>query len=62
MFIPIRVPGTDGALGPTAKRPSTEPPADSGRIEIVVAGGRAVRIGAGFDPATLRQVLGVLEG
>jgi hypothetical protein len=30
-------------------------------IEIFLAGGRSVRITPGFDPATLRQLLAVLQ-
>jgi transposase len=37
-----------------------EPPPTS-ILEIVLSGGRAVRVSAGFDPATLRQLLAVLE-
>jgi len=33
-----------------------------GAIEIVLAGSRMVRVGAGFDEATLARVLAVLEG
>jgi hypothetical protein len=36
-------------------------PAPSGSIEVV-AGGRVVRIGAGFDAATLHRLLHLLEG
>ena len=45
-----------------AEKPSVEPVAGTGRIEIALACGRVVRIGPGFDPATLQAVLGVLEG
>ena len=31
-------------------------------LEVVLAGGRAVRVAPGFDAATLRQLLAVLEG
>jgi transposase-like protein len=31
-------------------------------IEVVLAGGQCVRVTPGFDPATLRQLLAVLEG
>ncbi|HTU93988.1 MAG TPA: hypothetical protein VMF69_28165 [Gemmataceae bacterium] len=30
-------------------------------IEVVLAGGRCVRVTPGFDPATLRQLLAVLQ-
>ena len=36
-------------------------PASSTPIEILLAGGRSVRITPGFDPATLRQLLAVLQ-
>ena len=36
-------------------------PAFSTPIEILLAGGRSVRITPGFDPATLRQLLAVLQ-
>ncbi|HEV3260144.1 MAG TPA: hypothetical protein VG013_25025 [Gemmataceae bacterium] len=38
-----------------------ELPAPSPSLEVVLAGGRCLRIPAGFDPATLRQLLAVLE-
>jgi transposase len=36
-------------------------PASSTPIEILLPGGRSVRITPGFDPATLRQLLAVLQ-
>jgi transposase len=36
-------------------------PASSTPIEILLVGGRSVRIMPGFDPATLRQLLAVLQ-
>jgi transposase len=36
-------------------------PAPSTPIEILLAGGRSIRITPGFDPATLRQLLAVLQ-
>jgi transposase len=36
-------------------------PASSTPIEILLAGGRSVRIMPGFEPATLRQLLAVLQ-
>jgi transposase len=36
-------------------------PAQTAGIEVVLGGGRRLRIGPGFDPATLRQLLAVLE-
>jgi hypothetical protein len=38
-----------------------DPSLRSGRLEIVLASGRTVRVPTGFDAATLRQVLAVLE-
>jgi transposase len=47
-FVPVRV------------VPDQEPtPVTS--LEVVLAGGRRVRVTPGFDPATLRQLLAVLE-
>ena len=37
-------------------------PARDARVDVVLRGGRTVRVGPGFDRATLRQVLAVLEG
>ena len=38
-----------------------EEPAAAGSVEVVLTGGRRVRVPPGFDPATLRQLLAVLE-
>lgn len=35
---------------------------DAGRIEIRLHGGRRLRVGHGFDPHLLRDVIAVLEG
>ncbi len=40
---------------------SDDQPAPSTPIEIVLTGGRSVRVTPGFDPATLRQLLAVLQ-
>src|SRR5262245_27592812 len=37
-------------------------PAQASALEVVLVGGRAVRIAPGFDAATLRRLLAVLEG
>ena len=37
-------------------------PAQASALEVVLTDGRAVRVAPGFDAATLRQVLAVLEG
>jgi hypothetical protein len=37
-------------------------PAEAGSVEVVVRGGRVVRVAAGFAAATLREVVAVLEG
>jgi hypothetical protein len=47
-FVPVRVVTDDQ-------------PAPSTPIEILLAGGRSVRITPGFDPGTLRQLLEVLQ-
>jgi transposase-like protein len=36
-------------------------PAASAALELVLSGGRTLRVAAGFDAATLRQLLAVLE-
>jgi transposase len=38
-----------------------EEPAPARGVEVVLAGGRRLRVAPGFDPATLRQLLAVLE-
>jgi hypothetical protein len=47
-FVPVRV------------VPDAEPDATRS-VEVILAGGRRVRVPSGFDPATLRQLLAVLE-
>src|SRR5262249_52196871 len=47
-FVPVRVMTDDQ-------------PASSTPIEILLAGGRSVYVPPGFDPATLRQLLAVLQ-
>ena len=47
-FIPVRV-------------AAEEEPAPAGAVEVVLAGGRCLRVRPGFDPATLRHLLAVLE-
>ena len=37
-------------------------PTPAGPLEVVLADGRMVRVAPGFDGATLRQLLAVLEG
>jgi len=37
-------------------------PAQTSALEVVLADGRTVRVAPGFDTATLRQLLAVLEG
>lgn len=46
LFVPVRV----------TTEPRTQPP-----LELVLGRGRVVRVPAGFDAATLRQALAVLE-
>jgi transposase len=38
-----------------------EAPPPAGAVEVLLPGNRSVRVSAGFDAATLRQVLAVLE-
>jgi hypothetical protein len=49
VFAPVRV-VADAMLAPTTA------------LEVVLADGRAVRVAPGFDEATLRRLLAVLEG
>ena len=37
-------------------------PAQASALEVVLTDGRTVRVAPGFDAATLRQLLAVLEG
>ena len=37
-------------------------PAQTSALEVVLADGRTLRVAPGFDAATLRQLLAVLEG
>ena len=37
-------------------------PAQTSALEVVLSDGRIVRVASGFDAATLRQLLAVLEG
>jgi transposase len=47
-FVPVRV------------LPDDEP-APAGGVEVVLAGGRRLRVTPGFDPATVRRLLALLE-
>jgi hypothetical protein len=49
MFAPVQV--VDDAL-----------PTHNSALEVILSDGRAVRVAPGFDAATLRQLLAVLEG
>ncbi len=49
-----------GTFLPVQIVPDVEPPPSS-RLEVVLAGSRVVRVAPGFDAATLRQLLAVLE-
>jgi len=51
MFVPVRVKPTEAGRS-----------GDADGIEIVVRGGRRVRVGAGFDAQALARVVSVLEG
>ncbi len=56
-------PGRTGmAFVPVRVVPDEDKSPASGAIEIVLAGGRIVRVGARFDRETLAQVVAVLEG
>jgi hypothetical protein len=48
VFVPVRV-------------IADAPPVAASGIEVVLAGGRRLQVSPGFDPATLRQLLTVLE-
>lgn len=58
-FMPVRVLGSE--VSP-ARSSSAETAAESSPIEIVLGGGRLLRVWPGFDRPTLLDVLGVLEG
>ena len=47
-FVPVRV-------------VADEPPAVASTLEVVLTGGRTIRVTAGFDATTLRRLLAVLE-
>jgi transposase-like protein len=47
-FVPVRV-------------VADEPPAKAGGLDLVLPGQRTLRVGPGFDAATLRRLLAVLE-
>ena len=47
-FVPVRVVPDNAQTG-------------DGSVTVVLAGGRTVRVGPGFDAATLRRVVAVLE-
>jgi hypothetical protein len=49
-------------LAPAPQPDRPDPLPAGGAMEIVLAGSRVVRVGAGFDEATLARVLAVLEG
>lgn len=50
-FVPVRVVGSRAAAT-----------ADAGGVEVVLAGGRRLRLERGFDPAVLSSAMAVLEG
>lgn len=52
-FVPVRL---------IAEPAATAASAVAGSVEVVVRGGRVVRVAAGFAAATLREVVAVLEG
>lgn len=57
-FVPVQVLAGDGdETSPAA----TDAGAALAALELIVAGGRRLRIGAGFDESTLRRLLALLE-
>jgi transposase len=62
MFLPVEV--SDGGAAtrtPQDTKAEMAAAADSGLIEIVLGGGRRVRVGVGFDADALSRVLDVLD-
>ncbi len=55
-FAELHVVGADGG--------AADPPAgrNDGAVEVVVSGGRRIRVGPGFDAATFVRIMGLLEG
>ena len=56
-FVPLMLPAP---LAPPAPRPTLEP-AKPGTIEIMLAGGRTVRVGTDVDTAALLRIVETLE-
>lgn len=55
-FVPVRL------IAESAESAVIAESAAAGSVEVVVRGGRVVRVAAGFAAATLRAVVAVLEG
>src|SRR3954466_13154063 len=66
-FVPVRViPGATGAgdhdtSSAVAHDARAAAHGSLARLELIVAGGQRLRIGPGFDEATLRRVLAILQ-
>ena len=64
VFAPVRIAAPDKVPAPgtgAALTPPSEPPANSGRVEIALPNGLVVRVEAQIDPAALTRIIGVLE-
>ena len=55
-FVPLML------TAPTTPTPEPSVASKAGAIEIVIAGGRIVRVGADVDPAALIRIIAALEG
>ena len=53
--------GTEPATTGPAAPPTAASPVDQERLEVVCAGGRVVRVPAGFDAESLLRLVDVLE-
>ena len=61
MFVPVQVMDNQGAASPSSNGTLSENSPDRG-VDIVLAGGRRLRVQPGFDGPTLAAVIQVLEG
>ncbi len=60
-FVPVVLPAPVASPAAIVER-STVPAPDRGLIEIVLAGGRLLRVGGDVETEALRRVIAVLEG
>jgi transposase-like protein len=61
-FVPVRVTGKSaGAKVPESMGEGAAGAGATGTLELVLDGGRRVRVGPGFDGPTLRRLLALLE-